>query len=324
MRQRLEAAASLLAREEKATRQLAGRARSAALDGRRGRRLFTVVAVLVLLPTALATLAAGGLLLGQEVPSYSLFAFACLPLAATALTLVFTGRFVSASHEALATASAAQAPDRPGEPARCRVCGAPLESGSPGIARCGFCAADNVVTPAALARTVHLSIADLARLEADVLAAARAVGSAAKRASLALVLSGVLAPVVAVGVTVGVALALAAVPVGISETNRYALVATPLGPCVARVTAYRDHVRLSYGGEKGLAPEDRPDGSGLSPLDAGTLVGKTVRLAGNPADTGRVVKVTGTLLGTDAVVVERPGGGTFTHEPAGLCFPVNP
>jgi hypothetical protein len=147
----LRAAGAMLRGLDVRRRQLSDAQRAAVLraDARRGRYLVVWLVVSVLYGGCAGC---GGTMieLGDRGTKMigSLFTVPfVLMLVTGGLCLVWLSR----SGNAIRLACAAIPPAAPGEPAACRVCGAPVVvPGGAAFARCGYCAADNLVEPRAL------------------------------------------------------------------------------------------------------------------------------------------------------------------------------
>ena len=98
-------------------------------------------------------------------------------------------------HRALRRACAAVPPAASGEPAACFLCGAPLASSAKGVARCGYCQADNVVDPKLLASVGHREVASIERIEAEVQRRAKAARSSLGWLTAVLASAAVVAPI---------------------------------------------------------------------------------------------------------------------------------
>jgi DNA-directed RNA polymerase subunit RPC12/RpoP len=154
--ERLRIAQGELSRLDQRTRQLDASAQAAigrALRTRWGAIVVLSLGVLPFVALAVAGVAEGfeahpGLPLANRIIGVSL---TWVPLLVYACVGGILAAFVGRARRRLLAASAAIPPERPGEPVTCAVCGASLASfGTSPIARCGYCAADNVVHPAAL------------------------------------------------------------------------------------------------------------------------------------------------------------------------------
>lgn len=251
---RLKAAGEMLSRHDASERQIRGMARLAVPFGGGAEKLYLGCAGFALLPIA-AMIAAGTV---QVFTAKGLnWGIAGIQLLATSVVAVAIAGTAFASLSILrkagrrvAEAAAAVPPERPGEPVRCHVCGAPLEGrGVRGVARCDYCAADNVVEPAVLSRASARRLEVLEDYAAEVRRQTGAVGRAFGRSTLMLVTAAVLAPVLCGGpvLLVGVfiwALGVAGWAVVTTNqpptpSNRYGLVeVTGEGRCVAWYNPY--------------------------------------------------------------------------------------
>lgn len=193
---------------------------------------------------------------------------------------------------ALELAAAAIPPARPGDPARCRVCGGDVAAvGVSPVARCGYCAADSLVTPAAMARAASRRAPELVDFSRAISADATALGDLAARWSRWLVPTFVGALVLPLLVLVGIPLAFVLGIAGffdwyegaVDPSVRYTLVDTPAGRCVGRIDPLDGgRVRIESHGA-GAHPawvRELPSDRGLETFDARWIVGKSVRPRG--------------------------------------------
>jgi hypothetical protein len=80
----------------------------------------------------------------------------------------------------LRTACAATPPRRPGEPATCHVCGAPVETlAGQAVSRCAYCSADNLIDAPALRAGAARRAIEVADVAAAVTREARSLGGVA-------------------------------------------------------------------------------------------------------------------------------------------------
>ncbi len=276
---------------------------------------LTVASLLVgMAPLAACAAGAVGLSLTAGGMSTPLLVTLLMPFVFGAIAGLAGGRAASAARAELERASVARPALTPSEAGRCRVCGAGLAHGPESVARCAYCKADNLVARDAVERAArgveraYASEGDALRAHAtEVLG----VASRARARSLAAMLA---APLVTAGLLVVAAVAMNAVETGVHAGLQYAVVAQPDGRrCVARVTPYADHVRLSYAAS-GIAPADQPSAAGLA-LVAGDSVlaaGAHVLAPTTAAPGATVVRVYGTLLGQNFAEV-RLADGTTSH-----------
>ncbi len=199
------------------------------------------------------------------LPVVATFAFSVGP------ALLYSRR-LRRRRDALEEACAAVPPVRPGAPAGCHVCGAPLGvQGTGAIVRCGHCAADNVVSSSAMQRAAARAIVDAEGLEAAV----RRHGQSARGAALRGV---VLLPVFALGVALfgcvawgAAVLAAVRIESEVPPTTRLVRERTADGECL-------------------FDSAGRPPGSGqyLAPAE---LVGRRYRVLASGPNTARDVQV---------------------------------
>lgn len=202
---------------------------------------------------------------------------------------------VSRAFRRLLAASAAIPPERPGAPITCAICGAALApQGVEPVARCGYCTADNVVHPKALALVTARRATDIDALGATTARRAHEATSAARYASTMGIASVVGTPFAAFFSVLGMLLAAKAIEPHLalspSPMERYAWVETKRGTCVGLI-AHRDGTTEAYFGGNNRIPNPMPLDA-LPPRFAPTkLVGRTLRLANGTH--GRVVSITG-------------------------------
>jgi hypothetical protein len=211
--------------------------------------------------------------------------------------------------EALRAAMAAIPAAVPGEPAACHVCGGPVPvDGVSPFSRCGFCAADNLVTEGALARNVELRVTQLDGYAAAVQRDAAGVGAQVRRAVRLVFLGALGAPVLGVGGTCCIYLGL-----GLALGQAH-------GPTHAALRyAWRDDA------ERGrcLAVADPHE---TDTVAAEALVGRRVARESNTIDgrplTGRVVAVYGTPIGFNGarLDIDDDGPPVDVLDVAGLCL----
>jgi hypothetical protein len=245
---RLQAAAEVVARHQVSERQLHGTVRTLVLYGRVLQGAFGCLALLVLFPL----LQMFGLFVlkwatakRQDAPM-AFGALALLPMAVIVCGVAIASFAVlrRAARRAEA-ASAAVPPEREGEPSRCHVCGAPLESkGVRGVVRCAYCAADNVLAARLVAGSSQRRLEVLDDYAAEVERESTAVTRTFGRGTVLFLTAVLLTPVLCVAPTFFVAVFVWAMGnVGQiffatmrapTPGNRYALVEVPdEGTCVA-------------------------------------------------------------------------------------------
>lgn len=319
----LRAAASSLAELRAEERQLDQAQRAAIGKTSWERSGMATVFGTALAPQVFIALLGGALFLGQEKPSWELFGFSLVPLGVAGLAAILASRPLARRRREMQAACLATPPPRDGEPLGCHVCGGPLPEAAlaQAVVRCGFCQSDNLVDRSILAslgqaqRVVLSHFAETIQREASRFRVAR------DSAKSALILAALVAPLFGVASAVAVAITLASITAETRGDTEYTFVERPEGNCLALVTRYHDHLRLSFGATPptGFAHFDRPNADGLTIVHVGAIVGNHVR--GNGLATpGRVTSVHGTWLGTNVAVV-RAFGSDKTDEvsPEGLC-----
>jgi hypothetical protein len=223
-------------------------------------------------------------------------------------------------------ACAARPPAAPGEPAACHVCGAPLDGGvgAGAIARCGFCAADNLVAPAVLARARARQVVLFASFEQALSAELASFDRATSGAAASVVAIALVVPVTAFALAVAVTLAGESRRLPVDPTVRYAAVSTPLGPCVGKLMAQADGggaaPAVRFGAfRRPELPEEQvmAPGAPIEAVSPGSLVGRVVTAK---AGAGVVEEVFSSPLRGNSVTVRRNDGTSFTSSIAGLCL----
>ncbi|WP_438006918.1 hypothetical protein WME89_51670 [Sorangium sp. So ce321] len=218
-------------------------------------------------------------------------------------------------------ACAARPPAAPGEPAACHVCGAPLGGGDGAVARCGFCAADNLVSPAVLERVRARQVVVLQSFEQAVSAELASFGRATSGAAAAVVATALVVPVAVFILAIAAVLAREAGRPPVDAAVRYAVVSTPLGQCVGKLSPGADGgAAVRFGGfrraelpeEQALAP-----GAPIEAVSPGALVGRVVTAK---QGAGVVTEVFSSPLTGNSAAVRREDGSSFTSSIAGLCL----
>ena len=102
------------------------------------------------------------------------------------------------------------------------------------------------------------------------------------------------------------------------DERAYAVVLGGSGRCIARVTPNAGGVRLSYGENAALLPEDRPSTQGLVMQRAVEFVGQTVRIPGGSA---RIQRVFLDGYGRTRAEFSSGSGGGHVGPLEGGCFP---
>ncbi|WP_438017282.1 hypothetical protein WMF18_42035 [Sorangium sp. So ce315] len=219
-------------------------------------------------------------------------------------------------------ACAARPPAAPGEPAACHVCGAPLDGGGDGvIARCGFCAADNLVAPAVLERVRARQVVIFRSFEEAVGAELAAFGRATSGAAAAVVATALVVPVAVFIIAVLAVVIADSRRLPVDAAVRYAVVSTSVGQCVGKIASMVDGgVAVRFGGfRRAELPEEQALAPG-APIDAvspGALIGRAVTAKGG---TGVVEEVFSSPLTGNSAEVRRADGTSFSSSIAGLCL----
>lgn len=293
VRAQLVEAAAAIRRHAAGERQLHGFARAAVTRGELLQVLYGAFVLLLCSPFALiGVLALGNMLTGRGI-AVSTAAFQLVAVAPVLLVLILTGAvallWLYRLRSRVETSAAASPPDREGDPARCHVCGGLLTArGVRGVARCGYCEADNVIAPDAIRRASLVRGAVLVDHAAAVEAHAGTVASAwgcSTVASLALflvtpVLCGVPSFFLAVSgwAVTSVVTILWALNGDPTPGNQYAWVDLPEGRCLAWYNPHEQAWQVEDS-------ENRSDGRGVEPGPAvalDELMGRTLRSRFDP------------------------------------------
>jgi hypothetical protein len=219
----------------------------------------------------------------------------------------------------LFAASAAIPPPRPGEPATCALCGAPIApSAHEIVARCAHCGTDNVVHPLAFARAIRQRAVDVGAMHGSLVARSALVDAAARRVRRTLALAIVVTPVL------GWASAFMLLVVGIGVDSvieppanpaaRYVTIDTPKGRCIAKLKTKKGQVIADFGPGSGL-PRDSAVGADVPRFSPEAIVGKRVRLRRGPAGVVRKVYAR-RIIDEDTMVLDPKG----EEDLRGACF----
>jgi hypothetical protein len=183
----------------------------------------------------------------------------------------------------LQDACAATVPERPGEPASCHVCGAPLTAPTRGaVVRCTYCAADNVVDPEAMARAGRARSVDVAHLERAVRDRASTTSTVAVGGMMVLPLLCLIAPPLAMAAWIAIMAGVDRIEGPLDTSLRYVLVDTPDGRCVARFQADKSGAKRVQLGRRQVGKMNPPSlPSTPQHFDAAWLVGKKVKIVGD-------------------------------------------
>lgn len=148
------AASAIVARGAARERQIRGSLRAVVARGQSYGVFTALLGVVGVAPIGLFTAVMMlGLAVGDDSTGDAFMASAVLlGLLASLALVVFATRLVMARQRALEHAFSAVPPAAPGEAAACHVCGGELAARAEGVVRCTYCAADNIVRPAALAK----------------------------------------------------------------------------------------------------------------------------------------------------------------------------
>lgn len=306
------------------SRQLDGLARRSALNARHH---YLVLIAATLIMGAPLVYCVGLTLANAFSDAAGLeYRLACaLPIAVYAGVVALGAAWMARVRRRLIAACAARPPAVPGQPAECRVCGGDLSGGLSGVVRCSYCAADNLVSAEALHAAGARRSRDLEQLAQSIQHDGSVVGSVARQIVTTLALSLVAAPLASCVLTGCLAFTIGQVEGELDERARYAIVETPAGRCIAKVTigGANAPVWLSFGGRAesgylaGIALETT---DGLEQRGPRELVGLRVRRHRAPRHEGTIVRAFGTRGGWNRVTLRTDAGREETTAPAGLCL----
>jgi len=229
---------------------------------------------------------------------------------------------------------AATPPAAPGQPAGCYVCGGPVAGrGTEPIARCGYCSADNVVTPKDMARAHASRSATLDGFEDRLRTTAHAAGRGVRRLFLSFVAAAAVAPLLG---TVGgccMSMWILSIDTPADLTREYVWIdgTDPGSRCIGRVrsrTSEWAYVNAPDYVHVGGHHELRLPAAGLEVFHIDALVGQRVarRQRDGRYRVGEVTGVHGQLDGDNIVVMEMYGmrASRFEserHPHAAICIP---
>ncbi len=206
---------------------------------------------------------------------------------------------------------AANPPQQPGEPATCHVCGGPLAvQGPQAVVRCGYCHADNLVAPRALARATSRRELVLAAYASEVRSEAFDTTGIGLGGLFVLPILSVVAPLVAV-VGWGIAFYYGVHTEGpLNHNVQLVFVKTKYGTCTARYYP-------SHASERRVVPSGesaRPLPAGIQPFTVDALIGKDLMniddLFDGPATQVHVTRAySSPLIGDSAYVVANDAAG---------------
>ncbi|WP_437762701.1 hypothetical protein WMF27_44895 [Sorangium sp. So ce281] len=221
----------------------------------------------------------------------------------------------------LEEACAARPPAAPGEPAACHVCGAPLGAGDGAIARCGFCAADNLVAAPVLERVRARQVVILRSFEQAVSAELASFGRATSGAAAVVVATALAVPVASFVLAVAVTLVGESRRSPVDAAVTYAVVGTPLGQCIGKIMPGKGGgTAVRFGGfRRAELPEEQAiaPGAPIEAVSPASLVGRSVTAK---QGAGVVQGVFSSPLTGNSVEVRREEGTSFTSSIAGLCL----
>ncbi len=289
----MASAAAVLARMDRAMRQLSGDRIDAVHVARRKlqRERRLAYGLMALTSGVLVVLAAPGVI----VPTFSSWATPLSILAGVAAVAVLGRIALGGMRRRIAVLEdswAATPPVAPGEPAACHVCGGPVVAGDdPAVARCPYCGADNLVDHDVLERVARASSAVVTNLDRAIEEQASSLADVMGETHTSLLALLVTIPIVAPVFTLASSLVVGSIETPFDSSARYGF-------------------GKSYGTKCACV---HPARAGDPPFDPATLVakkdchygGKVERLVGNP------------LTGNHAVVVV--GSSSYDRKMNELC-----
>jgi hypothetical protein len=293
-------------------RQLGERQRRALASGRTRGAIFAVLYVVATLVFG-GCAGCGALVFGTNGGANQLgTALTALPAIVMFVSGMLGVVWIARKDAALRIACAATPPAAPGHAATCRVCGGPLDAQTDrGIARCRFCAADNLIEANVMQRVGATRIVTIGSYAAAVRGAAVHSAIAEGLSIVGIVLGSFFVPVLT---TIGVLIAMArydAAQTAPDETLEYALVVEPTESCIGQVSPAVNggfEVRAGQGHTKPLSNDKKDGKKDVEILRASWLTGRRIRVHqcgwdGVDGDLdGTVVGVRKTFTGNDAVI----------------------
>lgn len=259
----MQAAAQVLGRLDVRKRQLSSSQRRAL--GRAG--CLSAVYLVVLAVCAVPFLGVGGygvyVALSQDDDPRIIALMVVVSLAPALVFALFAAvglGWMRRTRRRLEVACAAILPQQAGDPALCHLCGAPLHpSGSDPIARCSYCAADNLVAPDVLARTARRQTQVMDGFDWEVQRRGTAVSSVGVKVIVGLPLAAVASPIIAVVSLFIILLVLVQLEGPVDTSIRYVLADTSSGRCVAQYRPSAPEAEQVYLGKwaEGEAATDR-------------------------------------------------------------------
>ncbi|APR85142.1 Hypothetical protein A7982_10491 [Minicystis rosea] len=320
VRSLLEAAA-VVARSPIQSRQLSDSVRRALSSANAYRLRFTGISMGCSTPVILGALCFGlGQAASNDDTNWMLVAFGVAMVLETFALAALGGALIARRQRAMEEACAARPPSAPGEPSTCHLCGAPLVGHTEAFVRCGFCAADNLVAPAVLARARGVLSPWYGSQVEAVESALERVRTVNNGATLFMILGAVAIPpfvliqfilIVAIGVGIGV---------DIDKSVRYTVVHTAAGECIGRIKPQGNKTLVLFGLWR---PNDLPTemtipASQVHAFALSKLQGKRVRAY--TGEMGRVERVLGSPLHGNSVGLDVGTGKMQLHAPTGLCL----
>ena len=244
----------------------------------------------------------------QEVSGAILFGTPGVILLVVTLLCTY---LVVRSRRALASSMVAAPPAREGEPATCRLCGAPLVTGQEAVVRCGYCDTDNVVAAAYLTKATRGRAMAIEDFERETRRKISNLKWSTRLSGCALLFAVFGVPVPTFFFMLFAGFMLLRIEGPLNEVQRYALLETESGQCVASLG------RESRGKWLFVMGSPAPPGKGdlavpvsedVHWVELEDLVGKEVchwpgPTMKNLAVRGTVERVHGTVLGYNRVVI---------------------
>ena len=321
VQQQLRSASEVLHRLDEHHRQLDATERRALSSSSLTGWLFALFALALCLPFVLLSGCSAYITIdvGRALPGLMLMTFA--PLLLVVFGIALAALRLRRKRRALQLSCAAVPPEVMGGQAACHVCGGPLKTGTEAIARCGYCNADNLVAPDVLRRAGAQVSVVLDGFADEVRSRATSMRGAVFRAAGGVAALGCLAPVLGVGLVIALSFALDDVEYA-THPEKYAVVSTPKGRCVAQVQdPGSSRPFLHFGNVTGLESQFRT-GVALSELRDADFVLKHRVYAADENLFGKVRRVYGSWHGgTNQALVETDAGGQARLSVEGLCLP---
>lgn len=286
--------------------------------------LFVVLSALLLPLMLLASGCTVFIATGEHFDVMSLVLIVCglLPFALGVGVGGLALRHLRRRGRALEARCAAAPPVAEGQPARCHVCGGPLEVPSGrAIVRCAHCQADNLISKDILARIGVQHAARAGQIAEQVRGEASALDKSALSTGGLAVATALLAPALGFVLFVAVVITAVTLETGPIPDAVYAFVPVTNTRCIARVVAGPGGTLLDFELNKPLSSARRtPAPAGLSTLRGAELVGRELMVRGSGK--GKLTRLYRTALARSIDYADIDVGGRRESTPiVGLCEP---